>query len=359
MSEPIDVRLDPEDGSERGPGEIIVRPEDVREPVRSTGRVANASLPPTISPRPSGAKAAMRGPVIRSVIAGVSSSLAVGVLIQAFFGSRALSALSGGFLECAAVTALCLGAAGGAIGAAMAMAEPLSQGHIHLAGVRGVKGLLFGALGGIAGGFLAESAAVAIAARSAASASEPSAAASHGLLAGSALGWLVTGVGIGLGRKLMSGRERSYAGLLSGLIGGAIGGVGVGLAGTSEVYQIPLALHVALFGTVVGVAAGAIDENTRGLRLQAIRGPLEGAIYSLPSGATRLGSSSGCEVLLPDRRIAPVQCEIVVGQSDVLLRDLSGGTPVMVNGEPCASHLLMPGDVILAGDHHLRYDEDA
>jgi hypothetical protein len=94
------------------------------------------------------------------------------------------------------------------------------------------------------------------------------------------------------------------------------------------------------------------------LRLLVIDGADQGRFYLLPeSGITLIGNGQKhADVCLHDLYVARVHCEVAVadGQVTVTARDTPAGT--LINGKKITLGPLHPGDVLRAGNSHLRLE---
>lgn len=85
--------------------------------------------------------------------------------------------------------------------------------------------------------------------------------------------------------------------------------------------------------------------------LSFLSGPLYGRTLALKLGDNWVGSSAQCDVIVPDRDIAPRQLRLSVGQIAVSVQNV-GDVEAMLNGAPLDStrRALRHGDIVEIGD---------
>jgi len=88
-----------------------------------------------------------------------------------------------------------------------------------------------------------------------------------------------------------------------------------------------------------------------------LSGPMYGRTMWLGLGENWVGTSADCEVILPDRDIAPRHLRLVVGSIAVSAQNVDG-VPATINGEALgeARRALLPGDVLQIGSIRLGID---
>ena len=87
----------------------------------------------------------------------------------------------------------------------------------------------------------------------------------------------------------------------------------------------------------------------QGWRLRVCTGTSVGNEYDLAPGNYVLGSQGPATIVIPDPSIAPQHLSLEVHTDHVLIRDVSGGRGVQVNGRPVTSERLASGDNVMVG----------
>jgi transcriptional regulator with GAF, ATPase, and Fis domain len=88
------------------------------------------------------------------------------------------------------------------------------------------------------------------------------------------------------------------------------------------------------------------------------RGPDKGRSCELDRPVTVVGSDPGCDVALADPTVSRRQCEIVVGDAGLRLRDLGSTNGTFVDGLRVGEAYLQPGVTITVGETELRFSAD-
>jgi chromosome segregation ATPase len=78
-------------------------------------------------------------------------------------------------------------------------------------------------------------------------------------------------------------------------------------------------------------------------------GRLAGTRRPLTVPLTLVGQAAGCDVRLNVAGVQPVHCALALGPAGWLLRELPGGGPILINGQPAGSGPLQDGDVLTVG----------
>jgi Mg-chelatase subunit ChlD len=184
----------------------------------------------------------------------------------------------------------------------------------------------------------------------------PSAGIMFPLSLGSAAGWGLTGLGVGLAITLpfSSARSRwihaSLGGMAGGIAGGLIMQVFRPLMGSGS-----LVLGLVGLGSAVGFGISWTEKALSSLRLQVLQGPGRGSEFTL-GGSTLIGNDRNCAVRLTEAGVAPRHARIFYKAKRLFFEDL--GSPLgsslndrKVNG---TSASLSHGDLIRVGRSLLR-----
>ena len=84
-------------------------------------------------------------------------------------------------------------------------------------------------------------------------------------------------------------------------------------------------------------------------RLVAIRGPLKGAIYSLPEGEFSVGRQAISNLSLDDHAVSRKHCLLIRSGQQAVIKDLESRNGTFVNGTPVTEQPLEQGDEIRIG----------
>ena len=184
----------------------------------------------------------------------------------------------------------------------------------------------------------------------------PSAGIMFPLSLGSAAGWGLTGLGVGLAITLpfSSARSRwihaSLGGMAGGIAGGLIMQVFRPLMGSGS-----LVLGLVGLGSAVGFGISWTEKALSSLRLQVLQGPGRGSEFTL-GGSTLIGNDRNCAVRLTEAGVAPRHARIFYKAKRLFFEDL--GSPLgstlndrKVNGTSAG---LSHGDLIRVGRSLLR-----
>ncbi len=83
-------------------------------------------------------------------------------------------------------------------------------------------------------------------------------------------------------------------------------------------------------------------------------GRMSGARCPLGDPVTLIGRAEGCDVRLNVDGVEPHHCLLSQSSTGMVLRDLSGATGTLVNGEPAALRVLEDGDLLTVGPFRFR-----
>src|SRR5262245_1368922 len=93
-------------------------------------------------------------------------------------------------------------------------------------------------------------------------------------------------------------------------------------------------------------------------RLLVIDGADQGRDFPLPAAGTVLvgNSRKHADVCLNDLYVARVHCHVEVAGDRVVVKHAEGNHETLVNGKKILTHELKPGEVLRAGNSHLRLE---
>jgi pSer/pThr/pTyr-binding forkhead associated (FHA) protein len=86
-------------------------------------------------------------------------------------------------------------------------------------------------------------------------------------------------------------------------------------------------------------------------------GRLAGTRRLLTVPLTLLGRAAGCDVRLNVEGVQPLHCALVRGPEGWVLRELPGGSPTLVNGQPAGDGPLQDGDVLTVGPFRFQLQQ--
>ncbi len=186
--------------------------------------------------------------------------------------------------------------------------------------------------------------------------SSPSAGIMFPLSLGSAAGWGLTGLGVGLAITLpfSSARSRwihaSLGGIAGGIAGGMIMQVFRPLMGSGS-----LVLGLLGLGSAVGFGISWTEKALSSLRLQVLQGPGRGSEFTLGS-STLIGNEKNCAVRLTEAGVAPRHARIFYKARRLFFEDLGSPLGSSLNDRKVAgtSASLSHGDLIRVGRSLLR-----
>lgn len=173
---------------------------------------------------------------------------------------------------------------------------------------------------------------------------------------GSAAGWGLTGLGVGLAITLpfSSARSRwihaSLGGMAGGIAGGMIMQVFRPLMGPGS-----LVLGLAGLGSAVGFGISWTEKALSSLRLQVLQGPGRGSEFTLGS-STLIGNDKNCAVRLTEAGVAPRHARIFYKARRLFFEDLGSPLGSSLNDRKVSgtSASLCHGDLIRVGRSLLR-----
>ncbi|MBN2051692.1 MAG: hypothetical protein JW760_14675 [Spirochaetales bacterium] len=170
-------------------------------------------------------------------------------------------------------------------------------------------------------------------------------------------GWTLIGCVLGIIEGI---RSRSFRRLLFGLLGGFLGGLVGGL-----IYE---GLHTASFnapvlrlagfsalGILLGIGLSVADSGGRFGILKVMNGKFKGKEYILSKKKSRIGSSAGCDIILPDETEAKVSALVVRTEKKLHLVKVAQVQNLFVNDSSVERVQLKYEDVIRCGKTALRF----
>jgi predicted component of type VI protein secretion system len=89
--------------------------------------------------------------------------------------------------------------------------------------------------------------------------------------------------------------------------------------------------------------------------LVAVDGELEGEVFRVPDGESRLGRSEGCEVPLPSEWISREHAKVKHQDGMFVIAPLSDKNPTFVNDERTEGTELKDGDFVRLGRTTFRF----
>ncbi|UCG38250.1 MAG: VWA domain-containing protein [bacterium] len=176
------------------------------------------------------------------------------------------------------------------------------------------------------------------------------------LSAGSAVGWGLTGLAVGLAITVpfASGRDRwlpaSFGGFAGGLAGGTVMQLFRPLFGTGS-----LIMGLLVLGGATGLGIAWIQRTMAHLRLQILDGPGRGSEFALGRSAV-IGADSRCSVRLTGAGVAQRHARITFREGRAVIEDLGSPRGLRLNDRKVSGQAaaLRHGDLIRIGDSLLR-----
>ncbi len=173
---------------------------------------------------------------------------------------------------------------------------------------------------------------------------------------GTAIGWALTGLAVGLAITLPASdtRDRWTWTVLGGVAGGFTGGFAMQafqpLMGTGS-----LILGLSTLGTVMGLGISWAEKVFSKVSVQVLEGPGRGSIFNLGS-RTYIGSDKKCRIYLTDAGIAPRHARISARRGRLLLEDLGSVVGCLLNDRKISRTQapLSHGDLIRVGKSLFR-----
>ncbi|MBS2030888.1 MAG: FHA domain-containing protein [Deltaproteobacteria bacterium] len=104
-------------------------------------------------------------------------------------------------------------------------------------------------------------------------------------------------------------------------------------------------------GARKGPGAGAGPQG----KLIVLKGPKQGAEFTLGPGETSIGRNADNTIVIPDISVSRKHVVLVKQGSGWTLVDQGSGNGTLVNGEKQAEHELQDGDVFVIGDTEIQY----
>ncbi len=90
-------------------------------------------------------------------------------------------------------------------------------------------------------------------------------------------------------------------------------------------------------------------------RLEAVTGPLKGAVFAITGERVSIGSDPSNELSIYDVSVAATHCLITRHDDTVAITDLESGQGTFVNGVPVRQRVLADGDAITIGECELVF----
>lgn len=279
-------------------------------------------------------------------------------LMGAFMAWPALLIIQGfqgafpGFLSFSIVQGIILGLVFGAIFGSF-------EGIVVSSRPKAFRGLLFGAIAGIASGALGVIAGQSFLFRSA-DAFQASQKTLSGipLILASGAGWMLIGVFIAM---IEGFRSRSIRKILVGLAGGVIGGIIGGSTLQLILARFPgnrfaLLAGLAFFGIALSFFYSFFENRFSLGTVKVLNGPLKNKEYHLSRPRMSVGSKDTCDIVLSGYRdVAPVHAFITVKKGQVVLSAAGPKSPITVNDEAKAETALRREDVFATGNAKFIY----
>ncbi len=172
------------------------------------------------------------------------------------------------------------------------------------------------------------------------------------------LGWGIEGalVGLGVGVASFVG-----ANLVKGLIGGLIGGVIGGLSFDVIAVVTGGGLAARFFGfsavgLAIGLFIGLVHELTKVAWLKVEAGRLRNRQFVIEKSTVAIGRAEENDVgLFGDPEVKPRHAVISRSGQSFILKDVSGGAGLWVNGRAVSNATLSDGDRIRIGNYELSF----
>ena len=173
-----------------------------------------------------------------------------------------------------------------------------------------------------------------------------------------ALGWAIEGALIGVGVGVASLVVANVIkGGLGGLIGGVVGGLSFdAIAAATQGGMAARFFGFSAVGLAIGLFIGLVHELTKAAWLKVEQGRLRGREFPLEKAVVGIGRAEENDVgLFGDPAVKPRHAQIARQGHDFVLKDLSGGANVFVNGQAVSTATLREDDRIKIGNYELRF----
>lgn len=245
--------------------------------------------------------------------------------------------------------ALFAGLAGASIGTAIAAANWLSFGAKGRGSMAVALSALFGTLGGVFGGCIAQDIYGVLSLQYLIE--------GVGQILLRAVGWSIMGLFFGLGQAASTSTRASMRnGIVGGAAGGLLGGVAFQLilSGASN-DSVGRLLALCVVGTAIGLMLSLVEEVSKEAWICIVKGLLTGKQFILYQDRTAIGSSPSCDIVLSkDPSVAPEHA-VVANQGTGFL--LTSHASTEVNGTTVTRHVLQDGDLIGIGNSRIEFHE--
>lgn len=224
---------------------------------------------------------------------------------------------------------------------------------------KAAKGLLFGAIAGLASGTCGVIAGQSFVFSAGQGLSESTDALSKvALYAINGAGWTIIAVFVA---AIEGFRARSPRKIAVGLLGGAIGGV---IGGTTLQFflssqpgnQYALLVGLCLFGLSLSICYALFEKGFSFGSIKLLNGPLRGKEYLITKSRMTVGKSHSCDIVLDGyREVADSHAMITVKKGRIFLSPTSKAAAVRVNDERTEESALRREDVFSIGSAKFMY----
>jgi MFS family permease len=224
---------------------------------------------------------------------------------------------------------------------------------------KAAKGLLFGAIAGLASGTCGVIAGQSFVFSAGQGLSESTDALSKvALYAINGAGWTIIAVFVA---AIEGFRARSPRKIAVGLLGGAIGGV---IGGTTLQFflssqpgnQYALLAGLCLFGLSLSICYALFEKGFSFGSIKLLNGPLRGKEYLITKSRMTVGKSHSCDIVLDGyREVADSHARITVKKGRIILSPTSKAAAVRVNDERTEESALRREDVFSIGSAKFMY----
>lgn len=257
-----------------------------------------------------------------------------------------------GYLSFSIAQGLALGCAFGAIFGSI-------EGIVVSSRSKAVKGLLFGAIAGLASGTCGVIAGQSFVFSAGQGLSESSGAlAKVALYAINGAGWTIIAVFVA---TIEGFRSRSPRKIAVGLVGGAIGGL---IGGTTLQFflssqpgnQYALLAGLCLFGLSLSICYALFENGFSFGSIKLLNGPLRGKEYLITKSRMTVGKNHSSDIVLDGYRdVADAHARITVKKGRIVLSSISKDAAIRVNDEKTMESALRREDVFSIGSAKFMY----
>ena len=221
------------------------------------------------------------------------------------------------------------------------------------------KGILFGAIAGIASGALGVCAGQAFLFRAANYLQQREKTLNGvSLIIATGMGWVLIGVFISMIEGL---RARSLRKLFAGLAGGVVGGIlgGMMLQITVDRYpnnKIALLTGLIFFGVFLSFFYSFFENRFSYGSVKLLNGPLRNKEYHLVKSRMKIGSRDTCDIVLAGyKNVAPLHAYLEIKKGRVVLHAAGKSCSVLVNDTLEEESALRREDVFTIGSAKFMY----